>query len=200
MNQYCSDIEFNMPLVNDIKILDRFKNVHHHVIAKKESQVKFLNPDLYNLFDSMGLNIWLITVFYKIPDESNHIDKKYNIHIDGDPNVPDSTQIRDVSKINWVYNAGNSVMNWYSIKPNVVKTMSTSAVKTYFLKYDRDEVDLVYSKALTKTHIVQIGVPHDVTNISEPRLCVSVALSYKDNPLKRLTMGESLEIFKDYLV
>ena len=48
------------------------------------------------------------------------------------------------------------------------------------------------------THIVQIGMPHDVTNVNVPRLCVSVALARENG--KRLTMDESIEIFKDYII
>lgn len=197
MNKYCVDIDFKVPLLRDPTSLERFKGSHHNVIIERQHKRDFLHDDLLKIFDDLKLKIWLITIFYKLPDESN-AEGGYNIHVDGDPNIDPDKQLRDVSKINWVFNPGNSVMNWYTPKLGVNKGMSESVVQTYYLKYNIDEVNLEYSQALTATHIVQIGTPHDVTNVNVPRLCVSVALMQENG--NRLTMDESIKIFKDYII
>ena len=197
MNKYCVDIDFKVPLLRDPTSLEKYKGSHHNVLIDQDHKRNLLHPDLLKIFDDLKLDIWLITIFYKLPDESN-AEGGYNIHVDGDPFLPADKQLRDVAKINWVFNPGNSVMNWYTPKEGIDKGMSTSVVKTYYLKYNIDEVNLEYTCALNNTHIVQIGMPHDVTNINIPRLCVSVALAHKNG--RRLTMDESITIFKDYII
>lgn len=197
MNKYCVDIDFKVPLLRDPASLEQFKGSHHNVLIKNDQKRNLLHHELLKIFDDLKLKIWLITIFYKLPDESN-AEGGYNIHVDGDPTLDHDKQLRDVAKINWIFNPGNSVMNWYTPKPGVDKAMSTSVVNTYFLKYKIDEVNLEYTRALAGTHIVQIGMPHDVINVSVPRLCVSVALAHENG--KRLTMDESIEIFKDYII
>jgi len=197
MNKYCVDLNFNVPLLRDPLALENYKNNHHSVLISKEHKRNFLHPELLQIFDDLKLTIWLITIFYKIPDASN-AEGGYNIHVDGDPFLDPDKQLRDVAKINWIFNPGNSVMNWYKPKEDSFKTMSTSVVKTYYVKYNIEEVELQYTKALTDTHIVQIGMPHDVLNVDVPRHCVSVALAHADN--RRLTMAESVDIFKKYII
>jgi hypothetical protein len=197
MNKYCVDIDFKVPLLRDPTSLEKYKNSHHNVLIEKEHKRELLHPDLLKIFDDLKLKIWLITIFYKLPDESN-AEGGYNIHVDGDPFLDADKQLRDVTKINWVFNPGISVMNWYTPKEGIDRGVSTSVVKTYYLKYTRDEVNLEHTYALNNTHIVQVGMPHDVTNVVEPRLCVSVALSQQNG--KRPTMEESIKIFKDYLI
>lgn len=197
MNKYCVDIDFKVPLLRDPLSLENYKQGHHSVLMDRDHKINFLHPDLLKIFRELDLKIWLITIFYKIPDESN-AEGGYNIHVDGDPSIDADKQLRDVAKINWVFNAGDSVMNWYKPKEGVNKDISTSVVKTYYVKYTIDEVELEYTKALHNTHIVQIGVPHDVLNVNVPRHCVSVALAHNNG--NRLTMDEAVDIFKKYII
>jgi hypothetical protein len=197
MNKYCVDIDLKVPLLRDPLSLEKYKGSHHSVIITREDKRNFLHPDLLKIFDDLNLKIWLITIFYKIPDSSN-AEGGYNIHVDGDPYLSPDKQLRDVMKINWVFNPGNSIMNWYQPKTGIDKSVSTSVVKTYYVKYTLDEVDLVHSQALHNTHIVQIGVPHDVLNVDVPRHCVSVALAYQND--RRLTMDEGIDLFKKYII
>ena len=197
MNRYCVDIDFKVPLLRDPLSLEKYKEGHHSVLIEREHKRNFLNPDLLKIFDDLNLRVWLITIFYKIPDSSN-VEGGYNIHVDGDPFLPSDKQLRDIAKINWVFNPGDSVMNWYRPKLGVNKEVSTSVVKTYYIKYNIDEVELEYTKKLQGTHIVQIGVPHDVLNVNVPRHCVSVALAHEGG--NRLTMAESIDIFKNYII
>jgi hypothetical protein len=196
MNKYCVDLNFNVPLLRDPLALENYKTGHHSVLISKDQKRNFLHPELLKIFDDFKLTIWLITIFYKRPDESNAVGG-YNIHIDGDPFLDPDKQLRDVVKINWVFNPGNSVMNWYTPKEGTSKNMSKSVVNTHYIKYNIEEVELQYTKALTETHIVQIGIPHDVLNVDIPRHCVSVALAHADN--RRLTMDEAVDIFKKYI-
>ena len=197
MNKYCVDIDLKVPLLRDPLNLEKYKESHHNVIISREDKRNFLHPDLLKIFDDLNLKIWLITIFYKIPDSSN-AEGGYNIHVDGDPYLSTDKQLRDVMKINWVFNPGNSIMNWYQPKPGIDKSVSTSVVKTYYVKYTLDEVDLVHSQVLSNTHIVQIGIPHDVLNVDVPRHCVSIALAYQDG--RRLTMDEGIDLFKKYII
>lgn len=197
MNKYCVDINFNVPLLRDPLALEKYKTSHHGVLKSREDKRNFLHPDLLKIFDDFKLTIWLITIFYKIPDASNAAGG-YNIHIDGDPFLDPDKQLRDVVKINWIFNPGDSVMNWYKPKEGVNKDMSTSVVNTYYIKYNIDDVELQYTKALSGSHIVQIGTPHDVLNVNVPRHCVSVALAHANN--RRLTMDEATDIFKKYII
>lgn len=197
MNKFCVDIDFKIPLVRDEASLENFKSGHHHVLTKESDKRQFLNPEIVKIFDDLKLKIWLITIFYKLPDQSN-VEGGYNIHIDGDPFLEKDKQLRDVVKINWISNPGDSVMNWYKPKNQIKKEVSSSVVKTFYVKYNIDEVELEYTKSLKNTHIVQVGIPHDVMQVNVPRQCVSVALA--DQSGKRLTMGEAVEIFKEYII
>jgi hypothetical protein len=143
-----------------------------------------LNPDILKIFFSLGLEIMLVEVFYSYPMFS------CVIHIDGAGG--------DINKINWVYGGQQCAMNWFSIKPGIVKEPSKTSINTSYISFKPDEVELEDTTVLHSPSIINAGVPHNICNSFEDRWCVSVVYRFKHNKI-RPTMKQTLELFKEYI-
>jgi hypothetical protein len=72
-----------------------------------------------------------------------------------------------------------------------------SATNTSFVQYKDFEVNLIESAPIKNPTIVQVGVPHNVINVTEDRLCVSLVIA-KKGLRQKVRMQQALDIFKDY--
>ncbi len=88
-------------------------------------------------------------------------------------------------------------MCWWKQKPDVSNKVEITAINSSYIDYKIDQVDLIDKQPVNFPSIVQVGIPHNIHNFEEPRYCLSLVLKKQDNT--RLTMAESIEIFKQYL-
>jgi hypothetical protein len=98
----------------------------------------------------------------------------------------------NICKLNWVYDQGDTVMNWYNLKPGArISKMNNFVGGTYY-GCDWSEVEHAAAHKIKRPTLVNAGVPHDVRNNSDyPRWCVSLALSDKTSQL-RISFDEVL--------
>ena len=147
-------------------------------------QKKYLNNEIFKFFDLLNLNLFLVEVFYKSPGDTG------GIHVD--------VIIGDFTKLNWVYGGGDSKMNWYKPFDNKHIVLQKTTANTPYISYSRHQVEKIEDTIIKNPTLVQVGVPHDVSNVTEDRFCISFV--FRDNITnRRLTMAESLERFKDYI-
>lgn len=172
-------LNLDIPLFNVGISIDDFPKKH---IAKIDKE-KLIHPEIFKFFDSVGLKIFFVETFFKFR---------------GDGIIHTDALGGDYTKLNWVFGNGNAKMTWYKTKENLDKSALKSASNTSYLVYSPDEVEEIERTVIQNPTLVQVGIPHNVIDVTENRLCVSMVFQDKIT-LKRPTMAESLIRFKDYL-
>ena len=183
MNKYCAYLNIPFSLFKESVDPLQLPKTRHFKLDKNE----VLTDDLQNWFTSLKLEIFLVEVFYTLPNQIG------TIHIDSVGG--------DYTKLNWQFGGKDSVMNWYSeTTPNSRKKTMT-AIGSNSISFDNDTVTKVHTQAIQNPSLVQVGVPHNIENFSEDRWVVSVVYKYPIvNYIIRPTWDKSILIFNDYLI
>lgn len=174
----CLDINLDInPLRKDLNI--NSYGTHKHI----KISIDDINNDLILFLKTLNLTIVWVELFYNPPFRFT------TIHIDDTGG--------DYTKLNYVFGGKNSLMCWWKQKPDVSNKVEITAINSSYIDYKIDQVDLIDKQPVNFPSIVQVGIPHNIHNFEEPRYCLSLVLKKQDNT--RLTMAESIEIFKQYL-
>ena len=183
MQTYIQHLNFNIePLIEDIKIYEGGDKTKHLAVSRTK-----LTSDLITFLKNCNLFPGVIEIFY-----TPAMGRRY-IHIDEYPGG-------DYIKLNWQTAGEDSLMRWYTINENVViKEPSITVINTRYLKFEPDEVKSAFKSKVGYPSIVQVGVPHDIVNVYEPRYVLSIVPRHIKTG-KRVTMSEALEIFKEYVI
>lgn len=179
-NLYCNKLNLTIPPLVESYDVTSVTSPHTSVGADQ------IHPKMREWLDSLGINVIWIEIFYRKPGQHG------GVHTDNAPG--------DFTKINWIYGGKNSRMMWFEVTdPKALdrKAIQTS-VETNYIAYSMSEVKPVYSEELLGAYLLQVGVPHIVLNPREDRYCLCFVLADKTG--KRLTMSESYEILKDYVI
>ena len=177
MNAYCNSLNFNVyPLNGGITL-----NPHPTHIRKLN--LSLINPALTYIFDSLGVKVVSLQHLSYPPYFTG------TIHIDNEGG--------DYIKLNWIFNGFGSTVNWYKPISDIKKNKCIAGNEYVCIKYDSSEVELLYSHQVILPSLIQVGIPHNIINYSEPRECLSMVLCLNG---KRITMSESIELFKNYIV
>lgn len=176
MNNYCADLNIDVPLLKDPKFV--FPRVRH-----TKYKIDILDQRIIDFFDQRNLIISLVEIFYSAPYF------KSSIHTDG--------LLGDYSKINFVFGGDKSIMSWFTSKVKKNRQL-TNTIGTIFIPFLKDEVELQLQKNI-KIALVQVGTPHSVENFQEDRWAVSLVFRNKQTYV-RLTMEESIKIFEDIII
>ena len=173
-------LNLDIPLFKEgITFLDIPKN--SIAIIDKE---KYLNEKIFMFFDSLDLKIFFVETFFKIPGQAG------GIHIDSIGG--------DYTKLNWVFGGGDSKMGWYKPIDKKLKPIFKSPTGTPFILYTRNQVTELEKTVIKNPTLVQVGVPHNVFDVTEDRFCVSILFKNKISD-QRPTMNESVQLFKKYI-
>jgi hypothetical protein len=179
MKLFCLNLNLDIPLFKSEINPFNFPKVRHTKLP-----IESLNPLIVDWFRSLSLEIVLVEVFYSKPNLFS------GIHIDSAGG--------NINKINWIYGGKDCEMNWYSIKNTVEgRTTNSTPIDTRYVSYFPDEVEVEYSKVLHSPSLVNVGIPHNISNKHEDRWCVSLVYQFIDSK-KRPTMQEALNIFREH--
>lgn len=181
MNLYCNGLALNCQVISDQVSKDIFTKQYH---ASFESE-KILHPEFLFFLDRLNLETPYVESFYSPPNFET------SIHID--------LSGGDYTKINYIWGGANSEMHWYIPRSSIQKEATISAAGTPYLVYEPNEVYRVESVAMHSPSLVQVGIPHKITNPSEYRLCLSIVITHKKTQ-QRVTMLDAIKIFKNYIV
>jgi hypothetical protein len=174
----CIDINLNLnPLKEGIDVKSYGTEIHTRF------SISDINPDLIILLERLDLKILLVELFYTKPHTFT------GIHID--------VTGGDYTKLNYIFGGKDSLMMWYKVKDNVVKSTSKTSINTSYISYNPLEVSLIDKRSVRFPSIVQVGIPHNIINYSEPRYCLSIVLVR--NTGERLTIKDSIELFSNYI-
>ena len=175
----CVDLNLNIyPLKEGIDI-NSYGTADHTRIPMAD-----VNDELISIIKKLNLTLNFVELFYT---KSFALSK---IHVD-------NIYIGDYTKINYIFGGKNSLMYWWEPKPNILNLPKRTMIGSPYIDYKITEVNLIDEQQVKFPSIVQVGIPHNIKNFEEPRYCLSLVLIKQDDT--RLTMAESIEIFKQYL-
>ena len=178
MNSYCNPLTLDIPPL--IEGIDITKITIHQTSISLDN----INPRIKELLYDLGITVPWIELFVRKPGHQG------TIHADN--------LSGDFTKINWIYKGKNSKMWWFTINDTVnKKQVKLTMANTEYLQYSPKEVTYVHSSNILDPALVQVGVPHLVTNPLEDRYCLCFILA--DLQGKRLTMQEAQHLLKNYI-
>jgi len=183
MSIYFKYLNLNVPILKDTAPLEDLKLQYQ--IDMHKSVREFVHLAFFRILSIKHAYIQHMESFYSCPNI------KQGIHIDG--------QGGDYIKINYVIGGENSVMNWYTPKSTVDNKIQLTDVNSEYMSFNWDQVELVQSANINPVSIVQVGVPHNITNPTSDRLCISMCIAHRHNQ-QRLTMAEAIDVFSEYIV
>ena len=189
MNKYCIDLDFGIDPIPTSLLTSLNTDQYVHVF----SAVQHMNPEFIVLMSKLGIVIDHIEFFVSKPNYFTPIHRDVT-------NIP--TESYDFIKLNYVFGGTDSLMKWYEIlndaKPyNSVIPNNQQQVYVTSDSYRINDLALIHEQTVKFPSLVQVGIPHNVQNTNELRVCLCV-VPLKDG--KRITMSSALEIFKDYIV
>jgi len=191
MNNYCVNLDFGIPLLKPgIEASDLIARYGNLIAPQTAIDIaKVINPDLIKLLESCGLFITYSEIFYTAPGGFTpvHIDEL----------VPNT----DLSKLNWAFGGKDSIMNWYSVDPNIVRPGVKTTIGNPYVEFALNECKLVHSQHVGTPSLVQVGFPHNITNYDEPRYCICVVFYHlSGTSSSRPSMAASKAALSKYIL
>ena len=144
-----------------------------------------INPQLNEILNSVGVFVKHAEVFTKLPN------KIVEIHTDDTGG--------DIAKLNWVYGGKNSEMIWYKLNEGVEleRNILHTSIGTRYYQFSVDDVSPLISEQLAGAYLIQAGIPHNIVNPLERRVCVSLELGV--SLTQRITIESASVALKNYL-
>jgi hypothetical protein len=158
--------------------------------------VNDMNPELVNWFyDTFKLKIKRFQCFHIVPLHA--VNQQIGIHAD--------TNVEDSCKINWSFNAPNSVMRWFEMKPGIQRPseIPSGVLVTNMVVPEYNDVELKYTAKIgTGGSLVNVYHAHDIINYENASryTFTAVFLDPAHDYKKNLLWPRALELFKDYII
>jgi hypothetical protein len=145
-------------------------------------------PALVQLLDSVNIAIRHGQRFYIQPGDT------LPAHIDCD-------HINNYAKLNFVFRGQGSVMKWFRLKSGTELKSKLTGANTHYLYAAAEDLIEEYSCAVGFPSLVNSGQCHSVVNGStEPRICYSFMLTYKEDPTRNIEWNDAVARLKSYIV
>ena len=178
MNPYCNPLSLSIP-----PLIEEF-DINRITTHQSFIDIDNINPKIKDLLYDLGIDVSWVELFYRKPGHQG------TIHADN--------LSGNFTKINWVFKGKNSKMFWFTINDTIPKKqVKLTMASTEYLQYSLNEVTYVHSCNISSPSLVQVGIPHLVTNPTEDRYCLCFVLTNLDG--KRLTMQEAQHLLKNYI-
>jgi hypothetical protein len=161
MSAFCISLDPQPPLLNHDYVHPHYtERVHINLDIKKD-----INPHWEKLLNGNGLILTRVELFYGPPD----LEYTMIIHVDSGPG--------DRGKVNWVFGGSGSKMHWYRNINSVPKDVLITSVGSKYNQYDPADVELIHTNTIANPSLVQVGVPHNITNPGQERWCYSMVIT-----------------------
>lgn len=178
--KYCCNLNFPVQFNPQQYNIPDPSNNHHVRIDKKLIDTRFRE-----FLQSLGLLIYAAEYFYTAPNRT------LAAHCD-------TLEITDVVKLNWMYGGEGSTMDWYEIKEGAELPQYETIIKTRFSIPRPEDITLVHRATIGKPSLVNVGVPHGVTNGPNPRHVHSIILCNTDN--ERVRWDDAVTVLKNFII
>ena len=177
--------EFTNKLNLPIQPLRAGISVTDDLSSQKFYDLSDLNPELSEFLLSLNIKVKMIEAFYR------PANTMLNPHIDGAGG--------DYAKINWIYGGKESVMKWYTRKPNTqIKDFGLSKINTPRIIFAEEDLNVLHTECLDGVHLVQVGIPHSVQARDEDRHCLSLVITGLDG--RRLKMADAQKLLSTLIM
>ena len=184
-NNFCLNLD--LPVTIDLSEFDRIKSTDINCTIFNQFDLS-LDKNLNEFLKKYRLEICHSEVFYTPPNTTTVI------HIDSD-------DIASKAKINYVFGASGSQMQWFNPKDStIVPGLKKTVIDTYYYYYNNDQCDLIYSAEVAQPSMVEVGVAHNVVNnTNEPRWCLSYMM-YDPYQKTRSSWADVHERLQEFVV
>ena len=162
MSVFCVHLNDDTPL-----FVPEYQHPHYPERQHVNVDLVVINPYWYSKLESLDLTIYRVELFYGPED----LEFTMGIHTD--------RSYGDWGKINWVFGGDGYQMHWYKAKSNSGKDIQETPVHSMYNLYEPTEVTKLYSTSPVSPFIVQVGVPHNITNPGKERWCYSMVVHDK---------------------
>ena len=186
MNKFCRKIQLPFEV-----------NLKNFPPTNYEERVYMIRPPwstidkkLISFLSSKNLHVKFYEIFYTPPQQELYIHVDRNVY-------------SNMAKLNFCICDPLSVMNWFTPKEQFKKKMaSQTMLKTDYLRFKSEEVDLEYTECIAGWYLVNAGIPHNATNFTDKqRWTLSYTLlDLNNDPADHLEFDRALEIFKECLI
>ena len=187
-NNYCYklDIGINPALDNITSVQKSYSNLDQVMVFN--FPLETVDNDVLKFLEPLGLTVGHCEAFYTPPNG------ELLLHVDRDKPNNDC-------KLNWVYGAKGSVMEWWIPKdPYCPLNIRTNPTGYHYIEYSKEECNKAWSAEIGTPSMINSGIPHCVVNsTSEGRWCYSHVIFDKHNN-KILQWNEAVGIFKPWIV
>jgi hypothetical protein len=185
-NQFCRRIKLDFPVNNNFLNTLIDKNSISDV-GYRHLQIDLLTLDesLTNFLNLLDIKIDFAEVFYTFPGQS------LPIHLDNGCQC----------KLNFVYGAENSLMQWWKIiKTPEFKNFQHTEIGGEVISFDSKDCELIWSDTIGCPSLVRVDEPHSILNCTE-ELRASLSLVLINMKTKKLlSWEEGIEIFSPYII
>lgn len=182
-NNYCLNLDLGF--LPNIKIVESLAvdaaRVNHFVIDT-------VDPTVSTLLKTLGIAVPHAEAFYTPPRST------LPAHVDDD-------KLDNHCKLNFVFGAAGSRMQWWQFKDNNQPlSYNYSAIGTRYIRVNVNDCNLVWEAEVGQPGLVNAGQPHSVVNMtSEPRWCLSYVL-YDIKNKQLLDWHAAVTVFDTYKV
>ena len=179
MSDYFKKLSFPVPFLSESFVCEKQWKLGTAPITE------ILSPDMLELLKKIDdFRLKGLIIYYSGESTSSpiHIDN-YNVY--------------DQTNLNFYINANDSLVNWYrSINkyPGLPKHNGVAWKRDYEI----DKMQLIESVNLQGACLFQSGVPHNVSNITSPRWCISIKVSLPDS--KYFKWQDALSRFEKFIM
>jgi hypothetical protein len=187
-NQFCFSLnlgfDVDVEFINDIDI----REISEIGFKQFKVQIEDLDQRLIKFLNGFQISIEHAEIFYTPPGNS------LPIHVDGH-------EFSNLCKLNFVYGAPDSLMNWWAPKnPNKEPTCKFTEIGTSYIYAEENDCDLVWTSKIKFPTIVNAGQLHNVVNCTTtPRTALSLIL-YDLKKSQNLDWHDAAIIFKKYTI
>jgi hypothetical protein len=188
-SKLCVDLNLDL---EPFTSLDFLKKIPDNTYAYPLPISEFVSPQLISLFKNAQLDLYhSATVFVCKPNKNTRIHTDV-LSFSNESDVPD-----DFIRINYVLSGNDSYMNWYDVDNQNIGNIGYNNKDIPLLQWEYDQVRLIHKQRVGFPSIVQVGIPHNISNNDNTRICISL------RPLKngcRLTMAEACFALGRYII
>jgi len=187
-NRFCVDLDLGFKVNNGFLDCLDVADVDAIMGAKQFSiDLGSLDPSLTAWLAQFRLTVSHAEVFYTLPGRS------LPIHIDDD-------KFDDHCKMNFVYGAKGSLMQWWQKKDALAPlNRRKTAIGTTYVIFEPEECELIWCAEVGCPSLVNAGQPHSVLNCTaEPRTALSLVLETAQGSL--VSWDQALGVLDQHLV
>ena len=178
MSNYFKKLLFPVPFLNESFV---YEKLYYSLIPATE----ILSLDMLELLKKIDdFRLVGIVIYYSGQQTLSAI------HID-------NHNVYDQTNLNFYINAKDSLVNWYKPINNYPGLINNNGL-AWKRNYEIDKMQLIESVNLQGACLFQSGVPHNVSNITSPRWCVSIKVSLRNS--KYFKWQDALSRFEQFIV